>query len=66
MDPRPWQAMDKGFALGEVSGKQQWGTTANSGYFKFLRLKLRIVELALMHGVDVIMTDVRLQGSIPP
>lgn len=34
------------------------GTRANSGYFKFLRLKLRLVELVLQHGADVVMADV--------
>lgn len=34
------------------------GTDADSGYFKFLRWKLRFTELALLCGVDVLMADV--------
>ena len=37
---------------------QEWGTDASSAYFKFLRWKLRLTELALVQGVDVIMIDV--------
>ena len=37
---------------------QEWGTDAGSAYFKFLRWKLRLTELALVQGVDVIMIDV--------
>ncbi|KAL1526343.1 hypothetical protein AB1Y20_015057 [Prymnesium parvum] len=42
---------------GKTSALQEWGTRANSGYFKFLRMKLRLVELAVRH-VDVVMADV--------
>jgi len=42
----------------KTSALQEWGTRANSGYFKFLRMKLRLVELALRQGVDVVMADV--------
>lgn len=34
------------------------GTNAESAYFKFLRWKLRLTELMLVQGVDVIMIDV--------
>ena len=34
------------------------GTSAESAYFKFLRWKLRLTELCLVLGVDVIMIDV--------
>ena len=36
---------------------QEWGTDANSAYFKFLRWKLRMVEVVADQGVDVIMAD---------
>jgi hypothetical protein len=41
-----------------ASSMQEWGTDAASGYFKFLRWKLCIVELLLGQGVDVLMADV--------
>lgn len=42
----------------KTSSLQEWSTRVNSGYFKFLRMKLRLVELAIQHGVDVVMVDV--------
>ena len=41
-----------------ASGLADWGTHAESKYFKFLRWKLRVTELALHCGVDVLMADV--------
>ena len=45
-------------AIKDASGMQEWGTNADSGYFKFLRWKMAIVEKLLSHGVDVLMADV--------
>lgn len=42
----------------DASSMQEWGTDATSGYFKFLRWKLCIVELLLTEQVDVLMADV--------
>jgi len=42
----------------KASALADWGTTAESAYFKFLRWKLRFVELLAMQGVDVLMADV--------
>ena len=42
----------------DSSSMQEWGTDADSGYFKFLRWKLCVVELLLEQGVDVLMADV--------
>ena len=42
----------------DASRMQEWGTDSESGYFKFLRWKLAIVELLLREGVDVLMADV--------
>ena len=42
----------------DASSMQEWGTDAYSGYFKFLRWKLCIVELLLKQRVDVLMADV--------
>ena len=44
--------------LGEAGAVQDWGTRTTSGYFKFLQLKLRIVELVLAEGADAIIADV--------
>ena len=41
-----------------ASSMQEWGTDADSGYFKFLRWKLAIVEKLLAQGVDALMADV--------
>jgi hypothetical protein len=41
-----------------ASSIQDWGTRSNSGYFKFLRMKLRLVELVNAHGVDIVIADV--------
>ena len=47
------------YVLGKsASGMQDWGTRSNSGYFKFLRMKLRLVELVNAHGVDIVIADV--------
>lgn len=47
------------FMLGSEAGAlAEWGTSAESAYFKFLRWKLRLVELCLEKGVDVVMIDV--------
>ena len=45
-------------AIRGASSMQEWGTNADSGYFKFLRWKLAIVEKLLGQGVDVLMADV--------
>ena len=37
----------------KASALADWGTTAESAYFKFLRWKLRFVELLAMHAVDI-------------
>jgi hypothetical protein len=42
----------------DASRMQEWGTDADSGYFKFLRWKLAVVELLLREGVDALMADV--------
>jgi len=42
----------------QAGALQEWGTSADSPYFKFLRWKLRFVELSLAEGVDVVMADV--------
>jgi len=42
----------------DASSMQEWGTDADSGYFKFLRWKLAIVEKLLGYGVDALMADV--------
>jgi hypothetical protein len=44
--------------IADASSMQEWGTDATSGYFKFLRWKLCIVDLLLEHHVDVLMADV--------
>lgn len=44
--------------LGEAGAVQDWGTRTTSGYFKFLQLKLRMVELVLAEGADAIIADV--------
>ena len=47
------------YMLGSEAGAlAEWGTSADSAYFKFLRWKLRLVELCLEKGVDVVMIDV--------
>lgn len=47
------------YVLGRsASSIQDWGTRSNSGYFKFLRMKLRLVELVNAHGVDIVIADV--------
>ena len=51
--------LGKQYILGKsASGVQDWGTRSNSGYFKFLRMKLRLVELVTAHGVDVVIADI--------
>lgn len=51
--------LGKQYILGKsASGVQDWGTRSNSGYFKFLRMKLRLVELVTAHGADVVIADV--------
>ena len=51
--------LGKHYVLGKsASGIQDWGTRSNSGYFKFLRMKLRLVELVNAHGVDIVIADV--------
>ena len=45
-------------AIQSASSMQEWGTDADSGYFKFLRWKLAIVEKLLAQGVDALMADV--------
>ncbi|KAL1515492.1 hypothetical protein AB1Y20_002116 [Prymnesium parvum] len=52
MLPKAYTAIKKASAL------QDWGTDSDSGYFKFLRWKLRIVELICLNGADVLMADV--------
>jgi hypothetical protein len=47
--PQPWRRADRACVA---------GTSAESGYFKFLRWKLRFVELILALKVDVLMADV--------
>lgn len=42
----------------DASSMQEWGTDATSGYFKFLRWKMCVVELLLRQGVDALMADV--------
>ena len=44
--------------VGSAGAVQDWGTRVNSGYFKFLQLKLRVVELVLVAGMDVVLADV--------
>ena len=44
--------------VGSAGAVQDWGTRVNSGYFKFLQLKLRVVEMVLVAGMDVVLADV--------
>jgi len=44
--------------IADASSMQEWGTDASSGYFKFLRWKMCIVQLVLREGVDALMADV--------
>lgn len=51
--------LGKQYILGKsASGVQDWGTRSNSGYFKFLRMKLRLVELVIAYGFDCVIADI--------